>query len=289
MSNIKTEDDNRYTHQEYQLVLAKQALRDYLSEQNWTMAVTLTASHPCSLKEFLRDTLIFFTQLDKKTYGRSLLDKTDNSNRLQALHPEAQKLWEERARLGLERNKKGYMNGLRRIVMIERAEIGEGKKRSGSWREASGIEVKMRDATLEQRIGDWTQREAAGSNKRKVTSLQDTDAKAWWHIHFLITEAADCPDLHYNKQRRRIQNIWRGMRDMKGSITGGVYVDRIRDKEHSGACVNYITKHIKALSWKSSVVDSEVTDGYWLENVSNMGIDKASEALKEVREALRKN
>jgi hypothetical protein len=309
MSNIKNEDEENYTHKEYQLVLAKEALRDYLRNQNWVMAVTLTADRPCLLREFLRDVVIFFTQLDKKTYGRSLLDKNDSSNRLQQLHPDANKLWEIRARLGLEKNKKGYMNGLRRIVMIERAEVGQGKKKKhDTWEAASGIKIKLKENMAAEQITEWTQTEAAGSNKRKVTSLQDTNIRAWWHLHFLMTDAADCEELTYNKQFRRIQRIWAGMREKaktqkkagadrrkfsessidrrRNCITGSCYVERIRDKEHSGRCVNYITKHIKTLSWNTSVVDHEVTDGYWLDTVSNMGTDKGTERLKEVREAL---
>lgn len=266
----------------------KQELKSFIAAEDYALCATLTANRPCTFDELKRYVDIFFTKLDRGIYGKNLLDKNDASNRQKQLHPDANLLWNSRERVGLERNRKGYRNGLHRHVMFERKEAGINRKKEDAetWQSASGIVINID-------VNNWEQKEHAKSNRRKVSQLTSRYERAFWHIHFVCTLAQDRPEYDYRRLQRRIERTWKSLKYLytvagqADGVIGSCMVKNFTDTEHKQRCFTYITKQISSDTFEKSSADFEIPDAFYYEYCSNTGIERQLTALEKVQRKLR--
>jgi len=266
----------------------KQELKSFIAAEDYLLCATLTPNRPVTIDEFTRYVDIFFTQLDSGIYGKNLLGKNDASNRQLSLHPEANALWSSKERVGLERNRKGYMNGLHRQVMLERKEVSVNVKavEQETWEKVSGIVVKIIPE-------EWKQEEKAKSSKRKVSQLINRYERAWWHCHFICSLPKDIDGYHYKRLQRRIERTWNNLQSLyvdkgkKNRIIGSCMVKPFKDQDHQQRCHSYIIKQVSSYSFNKVITDNEIPESFYYEKCSNTGVYRELSALDKAQKGLR--
>jgi len=266
----------------------KQELKSFIAAEDYLLCATLTPDRPVTIDEFTRYVDIFFTQLDSGIYGKNLLGKNDASNRQLSLHPEANALWSSKERVGLERNRKGYMNGLHRQVMLERKEVSVNVKavEQETWEKVSGIVVKIIPE-------EWKQEEKAKSSKRKVSQLINRYERAWWHCHFICSLPKDIDGYHYKRLQRRIERTWNNLQSLyvdkgkKNRIIGSCMVKPFKDQDHQQRCHSYIIKQVSSYSFDKVITDNEIPESFYYEKCSNTGVYRELSALDKAQKGLR--
>ena len=266
----------------------KQELKSFIAAEDYLLCATLTPDRPVTIDEFTRYVDIFFTQLDSGIYGKNLLSKNDASNRKLSLHPEANFLWSSKERVGLERNRKGYMNGLHRQVMIERKEVSVNVKvfEQDTWEQVSGIVVKITDE-------EWKQEQQAKSSKRKVLQLINRYERAWWHCHFVCSLPKDIVGYNYKRLQRRIERTWNNLQLLyvdqgkKNRIIGTCMVKPFKDQDHQQRCHSYIIKQVSSYSFDRVITDNQIPESFYYEKCSNTGIYRELSALGKAQKGLR--
>jgi hypothetical protein len=266
----------------------KQELKSFIAAEDYLLCATLTPDRPVTIDEFTRYVDIFFTQLDSGIYGKNLLGKNDASNRQLSLHPEANALWNSKERVGLERNRKGYMNGLHRQVMLERKEVSVNVKavEQETWEQVSGIVVKIIPE-------EWNQEEKAKSNKRKVSQLINRYDRAWWHCHFICSLPKDIDEYNYKRLQRRIERTWNNLQSLyvdkgkKNRIIGSCMVKPFKDQDHQQRCHSYIIKQVSSYSFNKVITDNEIPESFYYEKCSNTGVYRELSALEKAQKGLR--
>ena len=270
----------------------KQELKSFIAAEDYLLCATLTPDRPVTIDEFTRYVDIFFTQLDSGIYGKNLLGKNDASNRQLSLHPEANALWNSKERIGLERNRKGYLNGLHRQVMLERKEVSVNYKAVDkeidreTWERASGVVININSDV-------WKQNEYAKSNKRKCSQLIDRYERAWWHCHFICSLPKDIYGYNYKRLQRRIERTWSNLKYIypvygeADGVIGSCMVKPFKDQDHQQRCHSYIIKQVSSYSFNKVIMDNEIPESFYYEKCSNTGVYRELSALDKAQKGLR--
>jgi hypothetical protein len=270
----------------------KTELKAFIASDDYILCATLTPDRPVTIDEFTRYVDIFFIKFDSGIYGKNLLDKNDASNRYLELHPEAKILWNSQQRIKLERNRKGYMNGLHRHVMIERKEVSVNDRAVDkevdreTWERASGIVINIDD-------DKWEQKDRAKSNKRKVSQLINRYERAWWHCHFICSEPKDIEGYNYKRLQRRIERTWANLKYIypvnaeADGVIGSCMVKPFKNNNQQQKCFTYITKQVNSYAFSKDIIDAEIPEAFYYWKCSNTGIYTQLTELEQAQKALR--